>query len=159
MKRRIYSMYSISCNWRSHLSREEGYWSDCHNYELFDWKNPGAEQGVSHSNLWFNLRHFLLLQRLECSRRRICTWTPVCTRDARTRSMQQPGRLRLRPWLEEQIQSGGYPGVSWLDQVDSYISPSSPHTRKQMQMYEHEWETLSRQQCNPWNTVLLYFIL
>ncbi|XP_056881193.1 interferon regulatory factor 1a isoform X3 [Takifugu flavidus] len=30
--------------------------------------------------------------------------------------MQHGGRLRLRPWLEEQIQSGRYPGVSWLDQ-------------------------------------------
>uniref|UniRef100_H2M873 IRF tryptophan pentad repeat domain-containing protein n=1 Tax=Oryzias latipes TaxID=8090 RepID=H2M873_ORYLA len=34
--------------------------------------------------------------------------------------VQQPGRLKLRPWLEEQIQSGRYPGVSWLDK-SAYI--------------------------------------
>uniref|UniRef100_A0A674F845 Interferon regulatory factor 1a n=1 Tax=Salmo trutta TaxID=8032 RepID=A0A674F845_SALTR len=27
------------------------------------------------------------------------------------------GRLRLRPWLEEQIQSGKYPGVTWRDET------------------------------------------
>ncbi|KAJ8393278.1 hypothetical protein AAFF_G00063500, partial [Aldrovandia affinis] len=26
------------------------------------------------------------------------------------------GRLRMRPWLEEQIHSGKYPGVTWLDE-------------------------------------------
>ncbi|KAG7462772.1 hypothetical protein MATL_G00188260 [Megalops atlanticus] len=27
------------------------------------------------------------------------------------------GRLRMRPWLEEQIHSGKYPGVTWLDET------------------------------------------
>ncbi|KAL0964679.1 hypothetical protein UPYG_G00327480 [Umbra pygmaea] len=34
----------------------------------------------------------------------------------RVKEMHQ-GRLRMRPWLEEQIQSGKYPGVIWLDKT------------------------------------------
>ncbi|KAG7314060.1 hypothetical protein KOW79_022556 [Hemibagrus wyckioides] len=32
-------------------------------------------------------------------------------------SKMHQGRLRLRPWLEEQIKSGRYPGVIWLDET------------------------------------------
>ncbi|XP_057707358.1 interferon regulatory factor 2-like isoform X2 [Corythoichthys intestinalis] len=32
--------------------------------------------------------------------------------------MQPAGRLRLRMWLEEQIESGKYPGVCWLDKSE-----------------------------------------
>ncbi|KAG5266852.1 hypothetical protein AALO_G00236960 [Alosa alosa] len=35
----------------------------------------------------------------------------------RHQSRMHQGRLRLRPWLEEQIHSGKYPGVVWLDET------------------------------------------
>uniref|UniRef100_A0A3B3YD45 IRF tryptophan pentad repeat domain-containing protein n=1 Tax=Poecilia mexicana TaxID=48701 RepID=A0A3B3YD45_9TELE len=44
--------------------------------------------------------------------------------------MQQPVRQRLRPWLEEQIQSGKYPGVSWLDQSASIFQIPWKHAAR-----------------------------
>lgn len=40
----------------------------------------------------------------------------MSTEKKRTVEMHQ-GRLRLRPWLEQQIRSGNYPGVIWLDEA------------------------------------------
>ncbi|XP_048864084.1 interferon regulatory factor 1a isoform X1 [Brienomyrus brachyistius] len=34
-----------------------------------------------------------------------------------TRDQMHQGRLRLRPWLEEQIRSEKYPGVTWIDET------------------------------------------
>ncbi|XP_007559133.1 interferon regulatory factor 1-like [Poecilia formosa] len=55
---------------------------------------------------------------------------PFCTLEALTCSMQQPVRQRLRPWLEEQIQSGKYPGVSWLDQSASIFQIPWKHAAR-----------------------------
>ncbi|KAK7913131.1 hypothetical protein WMY93_013342 [Mugilogobius chulae] len=40
---------------------------------------------------------------------------PVIYGQGSFKNMQHQGRLRLRAWLEEQIHSGKYPGVRWLD--------------------------------------------
>ncbi|CAL9701922.1 unnamed protein product [Knipowitschia caucasica] len=45
--------------------------------------------------------------------------------------MQHHGRLRLRAWLEEQIHSGKYPGVRWLDQAAQIFQIPWKHAARQ----------------------------
>ncbi|XP_061670414.1 interferon regulatory factor 2-like [Syngnathoides biaculeatus] len=44
--------------------------------------------------------------------------------------MQPAGRLRLRMWLEEQIESGKYPGVCWLDKSEKVFQIPWKHAAR-----------------------------
>ncbi|XP_017316860.1 interferon regulatory factor 1a isoform X2 [Ictalurus punctatus] len=45
-------------------------------------------------------------------------------------SKMHQGRLRLRPWLEEQIKSGRYPGVVWLDETSQVFQIPWKHAAR-----------------------------
>ncbi|XP_054627137.1 interferon regulatory factor 1-like [Dunckerocampus dactyliophorus] len=45
--------------------------------------------------------------------------------------MRPAGRLRLRMWLEEQIESGKYPGVCWLDKSEKVFQIPWKHAARQ----------------------------
>uniref|UniRef100_A0A3Q2YME1 Interferon regulatory factor 1a n=1 Tax=Hippocampus comes TaxID=109280 RepID=A0A3Q2YME1_HIPCM len=44
--------------------------------------------------------------------------------------MQPAGRLRLRMWLEEQIESGKYPGVCWIDKSEQVFQIPWKHAAR-----------------------------
>ncbi|XP_051920042.1 interferon regulatory factor 1-like [Hippocampus zosterae] len=45
-------------------------------------------------------------------------------------NMQPAGRLRLRMWLEEQIESGKYPGVCWIDKSEQVFQIPWKHAAR-----------------------------
>ncbi|MGH0127918.1 UNVERIFIED_CONTAM: hypothetical protein FKN15_032748 [Acipenser sinensis] len=41
------------------------------------------------------------------------------------------GRLRLRPWMEEQIRSNNYPGLEWVDEKSGMFQIPWKHAARQ----------------------------
>ncbi|KAM9825695.1 interferon regulatory factor 2-like isoform X1 [Syngnathus typhle] len=52
--------------------------------------------------------------------------------------MQAAGRLRLRMWLEEQIESGKYPGVCWIDKSERVFQIPWKHAARHGWSIDHD---------------------